>query len=119
MLRLLLLRLFAEERMDSSSTEASDPRMQVHGAHASSVIVHCLPPERVERFLELQRGITQAAEGFRGYEATDVYPPTESQDANWVVVIHFDDPETLQVWLDSPVRTSGSRSSATKWEISD
>jgi hypothetical protein len=78
--------------------------MQVHGAQASSVIVHCLPPERVERFLELQRGITQAAEGFRGYEATDVYPPTDSQDANWVVVVHFDGPATLQLWLDSPVR---------------
>jgi antibiotic biosynthesis monooxygenase (ABM) superfamily enzyme len=78
--------------------------MQVHGAQASSVIVHCLPPERVERFLELQRGITQAAEGFRGYEATDVYPPTDSQDTNWVVVIRFDGPETLQRWLDSPVR---------------
>ncbi len=90
--------------MESSSPEASDRRMQVHGAQASSVIVHCLPPERVERFLELQRGITQAAEGFRGYEATDVYPPTDSQDLNWVVVIHFDRPETLQLWLDSPVR---------------
>ena len=90
--------------MESSSPESSDPRLQVHGAQASTVIVHRLPPERVERFLELQRGITQAAEGFRGYEATDVYPPTDSQDANWVVVIHFDRPETLQLWLDSPVR---------------
>ena len=90
--------------MGSSSPESSDPRLQVHGAQASTVIVHRLPPERVERFLELQRGITQAAEGFRGYEATDVYPPTDSQDANWVVVIHFDGPESLQGWLDSPVR---------------
>ena len=90
--------------MESLSPESSDRRMQVHGAQASSVIVHSLPPERVERFLELQRGITQAAEGFRGYEATDVYPPTEGQDANWVVIIHFDGPETLQRWLDSPVR---------------
>jgi antibiotic biosynthesis monooxygenase (ABM) superfamily enzyme len=90
--------------MESSSPELSDLRMQVHGAQASSVIVHRLPPERVERFLELQRGITQAAEDFRGYEATDVYPPTDRQDTNWVVVIHFDAPETLQRWLDSPVR---------------
>jgi len=90
--------------MESLSPESSDRRMQVHGAQASSVIVHSLPPERVERFLELQRGITQAAEGFRGYEATDVYPPTEGQDANWVVIIHFDGPETLQRWLDSPER---------------
>jgi uncharacterized protein len=90
--------------MESLSSESSDRRMQVHGAQASSVIVHSLPPERVERFLELQRGITQAAEGFSGYEATDVYPPTEGQDANWVVIIHFDGPETLQRWLDSPVR---------------
>jgi antibiotic biosynthesis monooxygenase (ABM) superfamily enzyme len=78
--------------------------MQVLGKGASSVIVHRPPPDRVEQFLELQRGITEAAKAFAGYQATDVYPPADRQHAEWVVVIHFDRPETLQRWLDSPVR---------------
>src|SRR5438045_4875409 len=93
-----------KERMDSSSPNPPGPHGQVRGPRASSVIVHRVPPDRVEQFLELQRGITEAAKAFPGYQATDVYPPAENQHSEWVVVIHFDDPETLQRWLDSPVR---------------
>ena len=71
---------------------------------ASSVIVHRVAPDLVERFLELERGITEAAKAFPGYQATDVYPPADSRQAEWVVVIHFDGPENLQRWLGSPVR---------------
>jgi antibiotic biosynthesis monooxygenase (ABM) superfamily enzyme len=80
--------------------------VQVRDARASSVIVHRVPPDRAAQFLELQRGITEAAKAFPGYQATDVYPPAERQQAEWVVVIHFDGPETLQRWLDSPVRAA-------------
>lgn len=90
--------------MDSSSPNTPGTRVHVSGARASSVIVHRVPPDRVEQFLELQRGITEAAEAFPGYQATDVYPPAERQQSEWVVVIHFDRPETLQRWLDSPAR---------------
>jgi uncharacterized protein len=90
--------------MDSSTFETSGPRVQVVGRGASSVIVHRLAPDRVDQFLTLQRGITEAAKAFPGYQATDVYPPADRQNAEWVVVIHFDRPETLQGWLDSPVR---------------
>jgi uncharacterized protein len=90
--------------MDSSFSETPGPRLQVRGTRASSVIVHRPPPDRVERFLELERGITEAAGAFPGYQATDVYPPADSRQADWVVVIHFDGAEALQRWLDSPVR---------------
>jgi uncharacterized protein len=90
--------------MDSSSHNTAALNVQAGGARASSVIVHRVPPDRVEQFLELQRGITEAAKAFPGYQATDVYPPAERQQSEWVVVIHFDGPETLQRWLDSPVR---------------
>jgi hypothetical protein len=92
--------------MDSSSPDPPDPRLQVLGKGASSVIVHRPPPDRVEQFLELQRGITEAAKAFPGYEATEVYPPPQGEPpgAEWVVVIHFDTPERLQGWLDSAVR---------------
>jgi uncharacterized protein len=90
--------------MDSSSHNTAGPCVQGGGARASSVIVHHVPPDRVEQFLELQRGITEAAKAFPGYQATDVYPPADRQQSDWVVVIHFDGPETLQRWLDSPAR---------------
>jgi antibiotic biosynthesis monooxygenase (ABM) superfamily enzyme len=93
-----------KERMDPSSPNTPGPHVQVRGARASSVIVHRVPPDRAEQFLELQRGITEAAKAFPGYQATDVYPPAERQQSEWVVVIHFDGPETLQRWLDSPAR---------------
>ena len=89
--------------MDSPQSETG-PQMRVRGVRASSVIVHRLRPDQAERFLELQRGITEAAQGFPGYQATDVYPPAERQQSEWVVVIHFESPEALQRWLDSPVR---------------
>jgi antibiotic biosynthesis monooxygenase (ABM) superfamily enzyme len=78
--------------------------MAVRGARASSVIVHRVPPGFAERFLEWQCGITRAAEAVSGYQATDVYPPAEAGQLDWVVVIHFDNSEALQRWLDSPVR---------------
>ncbi len=71
---------------------------------ASSVIVHRVPPELRERFLELEHGITAAARSFPGYQATDVYPPAAGQPPVWVVVIHFDDTASLRRWLDSPER---------------
>jgi uncharacterized protein len=90
--------------MNSSSPETPGTHMQVLGERASSVIVHRAPTDRVEQFLELQRGITEAAKAFPGYQATDVYPPADRQQGEWVVVIHFDGLDTLQRWLDSPVR---------------
>lgn len=90
--------------MDSSSPGTPGSRVKVRGARASSVIVHGVAPEQEGRFLELQNGINAAAQSFAGYQAIDVYPPAERQQTEWVVVIHFDNPEHLQLWLDSPVR---------------
>lgn len=54
--------------------------------------------------MEWQRGVTCAAEGFPGYQATEQYPPSGPEQREWVVVIHFSDAAALQAWLDSPVR---------------
>jgi antibiotic biosynthesis monooxygenase (ABM) superfamily enzyme len=90
--------------MNLSSPDVALPLLEVRGARASSVIVQRVPTSWAERFLEWQRAITRAAEDFSGYQATDVYPPANSRLPDWVVVIHFDSSETLQRWLDSPVR---------------
>jgi antibiotic biosynthesis monooxygenase (ABM) superfamily enzyme len=90
--------------INPSALDANHALLNVRGARASSVIVHRVPAGCAERFLEWQRGITRAAEVFSGYQATDEYPPTDSRQPDWVVVIHFDNSEALQRWLDSPAR---------------
>ena len=83
--------------------------LDIHAARVSTVVVQRVPPDRVQRFLELQRGFTQAAEGFEGYRGTDIYPPADGRQEEWVVVIHFDDPDSLQRWIDSPVRAEWTK----------
>lgn len=78
--------------------------MEMRICRASAVIVQRVPAEAVERLLQWQRGITEVAELFAGYRGTDVYPPVESLEGEWVTVIHFDDDAALQCWLASPVR---------------
>jgi uncharacterized protein len=85
---------------------ADDPPvpMDIRGARVSTVIVQRVPAARVDRFLECQRGLTQAAEGFPGYQGTELYPPADDRHQDWVSVIHFNDQESLRRWIDSPVR---------------
>jgi antibiotic biosynthesis monooxygenase (ABM) superfamily enzyme len=78
--------------------------VEVRVSRASAVIVQRVPAAAAERFLEWQRGVTAVAEGFAGYRATDVYPPAEAGQDEWVVVIHFDTNDALQAWLNSPAR---------------
>jgi antibiotic biosynthesis monooxygenase (ABM) superfamily enzyme len=77
--------------------------MEVCIARASAAIVQRVPAEAADRFREWQHNVTQAAEGFPGYEGTDVYPPSGRTD-EWVTVIHFESEESLQHWIDSPER---------------
>jgi uncharacterized protein len=88
-----------------SSAPVHDPvvPMDIHGSLVSTVVVQRVPADRVQNFLEFQRGLTAAAERFAGYRGTELYPPPERQ-SDWVAVIHFSDNDTLQHWLDSPVR---------------
>lgn len=90
--------------MNTPSPDAGRPLLQVHGDRTSSVIVHRVPANFVDRFLQWQQGITRAAEAFAGYQATEMYPPADSHQPDWVIIIHFDDSQALQKWLDSPTR---------------
>jgi antibiotic biosynthesis monooxygenase (ABM) superfamily enzyme len=78
--------------------------VEVRVSRASAVVVQRIPAARADWFLEWQRGVTAAAEGFPGYRGTDVYPPAGPQRDEWVVIVHFADEESLRAWLDSPVR---------------
>ncbi|MBY0526944.1 MAG: hypothetical protein K2R98_26360 [Gemmataceae bacterium] len=90
--------------MNPPTPDAVRPVLEVRHAGASAVIVQHVPEDKVERFMQLQAGITEAARDFPGYQKVDIYPPTQNQHLEWVVVIHFDDSTTLQRWLESPVR---------------
>ncbi len=92
--------------MDPMSPATSGPELKVRGARSSSVIVHRVAAGRAQAFLEWQDGITAAVKSFAGYQATEVYPPIDGQNSDWVVLIHFDTPELLQRWLDSPERAA-------------
>jgi len=85
---------------------ADDPLvpMDIRGARVSTVVVQLVPADRVDRFLECQRGLTRAAEGFPGYKGGELYPPADDRHQEWVAVIHFNDHESLQRWIDSPER---------------
>lgn len=78
--------------------------LEIQQADASSVIVHQVPEGLTESFLQWQRGITATAQQFPGYARTEVYPPIDGGQKQWVIVVHFENEEELQRWLDSPER---------------
>jgi antibiotic biosynthesis monooxygenase (ABM) superfamily enzyme len=80
------------------------PIVEMRWPGASAVIVQRVRPADADWFMDWQRGITAVAEGFAGYRATDVYPPANGQQQEWVIVIHFDSDVALQQWLSSPAR---------------
>ncbi len=77
--------------------------MEVCLEKASAAVVQHVAPAAVEEFKRWQRGVTAAVESFPGYQGTDLYPPAGVSD-EWVTVIHFDDDDSLQQWIDSPER---------------
>jgi uncharacterized protein len=90
--------------MNPSSAEVDRPRLGIRGPGSTLVVVQWVAPGAGEVVLEWQRGITGAAEGFPGYQATDVYSPSEDRLEEWVILVHFDTAKNLQNWLDSPQR---------------
>jgi antibiotic biosynthesis monooxygenase (ABM) superfamily enzyme len=76
----------------------------MRGARATTVIVHHVPQEQTESFLDSEKEITRIAKTFPGYQTTELYPPSPPDHKDWVVLVHFDDQASLQHWLDSPAR---------------
>jgi antibiotic biosynthesis monooxygenase (ABM) superfamily enzyme len=74
------------------------------GPPVSTVVVQRVPADRVQRFLECQRGLTEAAERFPGCRGSELYPPPDDGHSEWVAVLHFDDHEAFDCWLGSPER---------------
>lgn len=78
--------------------------METCVARASAAIVQHVPPAVEGEFKQWQRGVTESVEQFPGYQGTDLYPPIDGRCNDWVSVIHFDNDQSMQQWLDSPMR---------------
>jgi antibiotic biosynthesis monooxygenase (ABM) superfamily enzyme len=89
--------------MNPLPSNAASAPLQVRGARASSVIVQRVPAQSAEAFMDWERAITAEAAKFPGYQTTEIYPPSIAQ-AEWIIILHFDDSKSLQAWLDSPKR---------------
>ena len=89
--------------MDPITHEADEASLQIRTGRASSVIVQRVAPKCAEMFLKWQRGITAVSATFPHYQSTEIYPPQGQQD-EWVVIMHFDDQQSLKHWLASPER---------------
>jgi antibiotic biosynthesis monooxygenase (ABM) superfamily enzyme len=76
--------------------------------------VQRVPAADVNWFLEWQRDVTETAEAFHGYCGTDVFPPSEGQRDEWVVLVHFEDDSSLDEWLQSPARVQRLEALKTK-----
>jgi hypothetical protein len=78
--------------------------MDMRVSRATAVVVQRVPAASAQWFMEWQSGVTMASEIFSGYRGTEIYPPPGGQEGEWVAVISFEDEQSLQAWLDSPVR---------------
>ena len=89
------------------STDDITPRRMVIASpdeQASAIITESIPPERRDEYLRWVRTISQAAESFRGYGETNVFPPSGPEGREWVTIIHFQTRADLEAWLESDVR---------------
>src|SRR5262245_19369369 len=83
---------------------ANSSSLDLRASRSSAVVVQRVPLAAVDAFLEWQREASRAAAKFAGYGGTDIFPPAAGRGDEWVVLIHFDDEESLALWLDSPER---------------
>jgi antibiotic biosynthesis monooxygenase (ABM) superfamily enzyme len=59
---------------------------------------------REDDYQRWQEKTTEAASGFAGFEGTEVYPPSSSEEHAWVVVFRFSTINQLTTWLQSGAR---------------
>ncbi|QEH39031.1 hypothetical protein OJF2_76430 [Aquisphaera giovannonii] len=90
--------------MTTATAAATTPGPDLHASRSAAVAVQRVPPSARDAFLEWQREASRVAEGFAGYQGTDLFPPASGPGDEWVVVMRFDDEESLARWLDSPER---------------
>jgi uncharacterized protein len=71
---------------------------------ASAMISHRVLPGNEERFLAWQSEISGAEARFPGFLGHRIERPIPGVQDDWVVVVTFDSPESLEKWVASPQR---------------
>ncbi|MFB7667090.1 antibiotic biosynthesis monooxygenase [Kitasatospora sp. NPDC056138] len=71
---------------------------------ATVVLSQKVRKDREADYRHWQDRMTTLARGFDGFSGTEVYPPGESAEGEWVVVFRFGRIDQLTAWLDSPER---------------
>jgi antibiotic biosynthesis monooxygenase (ABM) superfamily enzyme len=87
--------------------EEHEPRRMVIAKQdelASAIVTDSIAPERKDEYLRWVRGINRAAESFRGYRETNVFPPLRPDGRDWITIIHFQTRADLEEWLGSAIR---------------
>lgn len=72
--------------------------------HVTAVITHLIKPGREEGYEEWMRGIIPVAKTFKGHLGVNILRPQKGLHSEYIIVLHFDNQENLQAWLDSDVR---------------
>jgi uncharacterized protein len=87
--------------------EENEPRRMVIAKQdelASAIVTDSIAPARKDEYLRWVRGINRAAESFRGYRETNVFPPLRPDGREWITIIHFQTRADLEGWLGSEIR---------------
>ncbi|WP_445633858.1 antibiotic biosynthesis monooxygenase [Nostoc sp. DSM 114161] len=80
----------------------NSPKFTEH--HVTAVITHLVKPGREEGYEEWMRGIIPVAKTFPGHIGVNILRPEKNLHPEYIIVLHFDNQENLQAWLDSDVR---------------
>jgi antibiotic biosynthesis monooxygenase (ABM) superfamily enzyme len=90
--------------MSSQSPDAPGASLVVRDSRASSIIVHPVPPETADRFIEWQRGLPRLRRASLATNRLTFTRRWRGERQEWVAVMQFETGEEMQRWLDSPER---------------
>lgn len=72
--------------------------------HVTAVIAHLLKPGREADYAAWMHEIIPVAKTFPGYLGVNILRPKPGIQPEYIIVLHFDNHEYLQAWLNSPER---------------
>lgn len=81
-----------------------DANVGANPQHATVIISQRVPREHWSAFQREQDELTERVKRFDGFIGTEVLPPRDGVQDEWVVVFRFDSPENLNDWLSSRQR---------------
>ncbi|MDX2098562.1 MAG: antibiotic biosynthesis monooxygenase [Leptolyngbyaceae cyanobacterium bins.59] len=72
--------------------------------HVTAVIAHLVKPGRESAYEAWMRQIIPVAKTFHGHLGVNILRPQAGVHSEYIIILHFDRHENLQVWLNSKER---------------